>query len=185
MMATVSSPTAVNERENLDASALNASVVNVSVLNEMDSQMARESSRRLGSHLKPSHDRTAAPHASRPQSVKMQIVEEGQPKEVVEIPATALRLLVGILNEMADGNVVTLVPTHATLTTQQAADFLNVSRPFLIGLLEKGQIPFRKTGTHRRVLFQDLLTYKNRTQTERRQSLKELAALSQELGMGY
>jgi excisionase family DNA binding protein len=115
----------------------------------------------------------------------MQILEGDVLPETIEIPAAALRLLVGILNEMAEGHAVTLVPTQAELTTQEAADFLNVSRPYLIGLLEEGQIPFHKTGTHRRVLFGELLAYKTQTQEKRRQALQELTALSQELGMGY
>jgi excisionase family DNA binding protein len=119
------------------------------------------------------------------QSLRMQILEGDVLPETIEIPAAALRLLVGILNEMAEGHAVTLVPTQAELTTQEAADFLNVSRPYLIGLLEEGQIPFHKTGTHRRVLFGELLAYKTQTQEKRRQALQELTALSQELGMGY
>jgi len=96
-----------------------------------------------------------------------------------------VRLLADILTEMAKGNAVTLIPVHAELTTQQAADLLNVSRPHLIDLLEKGEMPFSKVGTHRRVLFHDLMANKQKTAQNRLQALAELSALDQEVGFGY
>lgn len=158
-----------------------ATILSPTTFSERESQMARESSRRLASRLNVSQNADL----SSSRSVMVRIAEGTEPGETVELPVAALRLLVGILDEMADGNAVTLVPSQAVLTTQQAARFLNISRPYLVALLEAGKIPFHKAGTHRRVLFQDLLAYRTQSGKERRETLTELAALSQELGMGY
>src|SRR5437762_415912 len=72
------------------------------------------------------------------------------------LPKSATRLIAHLLTEMAQGNAVTIIPIHANLTTQEAADYLSVSRPYLIGLLEAGKMPFQMVGTHRRIRFEDL-----------------------------
>jgi excisionase family DNA binding protein len=109
---------------------------------------------------------------------------ESAPDEPVVLPAAAVRLLGALLTELAKGNAVTLMPHHAELTTQEAADLLNVSRPYLVSLLENGQLPFHKVGTHRRVRFADLITYKRRRDADSEEALRALSALSQDLNLG-
>ncbi|WP_027710146.1 helix-turn-helix domain-containing protein [Zooshikella ganghwensis] len=118
-----------------------------------------------------------------PNAERIQFVDEGG--EQLTVPTAALNLLKEVLVQMAQGHAVTLVPVHAELTTQQAADMLNVSRPYLVKLLEQGEIPFTKKGTHRRVLFQDVMNYKQAIDQKRLSVLDELTAQAQELDMGY
>lgn len=103
----------------------------------------------------------------------------------VVLPQSAAHLLMDVLAQMAHGNAVSLVPAHAELTTQEAADMLNVSRPFLVNLLENGEIPYRKVGTRRRILANDLLHYKEKIDNARLKTLEELSNQAQDLNMGY
>ncbi len=105
--------------------------------------------------------------------------------QTVEVPETAFRLFLEILNQMGQGNAVTLVPTHHEFTTQQAADLLRVSRPYFVKLLESETIPHHRVGSRRRVKFEHLMSYMEKVKGESREALDALAGQAQELGMGY
>lgn len=141
---------------------------------EADMRMARESSRILAAH----------PVGKRA-SVRIRLDEEGEPKDPVDLPVSVLRLLHDALAEMAQGHAVTLIPSNAELTTQQAADLLNVSRPYVVKLLDERKIPSRMVGKYRRIRFDDLMAYKRQDDDRREQILDELAAETQRLGIGY
>lgn len=106
-------------------------------------------------------------------------------EETVELPYAVITLLNRILTEMADGNAVTLVPVHAELTTSQAADLLNISRPHFVKLLESKAIPFSKVGSHRRIRAEDVLCYREQRLGRRRKVLEELTVEAERLGLGY
>lgn len=118
-------------------------------------------------------------------TVRIEIYDEQNQAHQVELPAAALRHLVEILAELAGGNAVKVVAIHAELTTQEAADLLNVSRPYLVKLLEDGILPFHKTGKHRRVRLGDLMEYKRQRDQVSEEALAELAEQAQELRLGY
>ena len=117
-------------------------------------------------------------------SVQLRAVEDGT-EAIVNLPKAALDLLVDMLSQLASGHAVTIVPVHAELTTQQAADMLNVSRPFLISLLESGKIGFHRVGNHRRIRFQDLMEYRRTQLQESKAAMADLAADAQRLRLGY
>ncbi len=137
------------------------------VPSEEDAKLATETSRILSKHSD--------------QNLHVQL-DDGQP---LLLPHAIKELISHLLVEMSQGNAVTLIPVHAEMTTQEAADFLNVSRPYLVKLLETNQIPHHKVGTHRRVRFNELKAFKQRQAEARAAALDELAAQAQELNMGY
>ncbi|MEP6645787.1 MAG: excisionase family DNA-binding protein [Saprospiraceae bacterium] len=128
-------------------------------------------------------DRIAALVSDSYEPVKVQVSNH----EVVNLrlPAKVVRVIKSILNLMAEGKAFSVIPEESELSTKQAADILNVSRPHLVKLLEAGEIPFRKTGSHRRVLLQDLMVYIGTINERRERILQELANEAQQLGLGY
>lgn len=138
----------------------------------IDAEMAARAMRRIKDYLMRHPDQTAIP-----------VTGEHGGEEALVLPREAVSLLAFILAQAAEGRGVTVIPSHAELTTQQAADILNVSRPYLIKLLETGKIPFRLVGKHRRITYEALQEYRRRDDAERRAAADELAALGQELGI--
>ena len=136
-----------------------------------DAALARTSGQRLSRYR------------GRAGSLSIRVVDADQ-EQPLELPAAAVALLMEILEAMAAGRGVSIIPENAELTTVQAAAILNVSRPFLIKLLAEGAIPHRKVGKHRRILMEDVMTYKNRIDQEREDVLDQLAAEAQANDMG-
>ncbi len=137
-----------------------------------DAALARTSGQRLSRYR------------GRAGSLSIRVVDADQ-EQPLELPAAAVALLMEILEAMAAGRGVSIIPENAELTTVQAAAILNVSRPYLIKLLVAGAIPHRKVGKHRRILMEDVMTYKNRIDREREDVLDQLAAEAQANDMGY
>jgi excisionase family DNA binding protein len=139
---------------------------------DAEAQMAKESSRRLTPYVK--------------SDLRVEISGKGKKSEAIDLPAAAVRLLVRILTEMASGNAVALVRHHGEVSTQRAADLLNVSRPFLVKqLLDTGKIRHRKVGAHRRILLSDLLAFKRENEAAQAKALDQLVEQAQKLKMGY
>ena len=113
---------------------------------------------------------------------KCQLV--GPSGEATSVPESVFYVLERVAEVMARGDSITVVPVGKEITTQQAADLLNVSRQYLVRLLDEGRIPFRKTGKHRRLRIQDVLAFKEERDKDRRAGLRELSRLTQDLG-GY
>src|SRR6056297_1766086 len=124
----------------------------------------------------------AGKHKKSSKAIEIEVSGE---KEHVKIPVSAFKFLNTILEHMAQGKAVSIIPSGAEITTQQAAEMLNVSRPHVVKLLEEGELPFHKVGTHRRIKLKDLEKYRARMEKEREEALTELAKQAQELDMGY
>lgn len=137
---------------------------------------AREASRQLA-RLLPAGGDDAAPAPA------LRLVTDDNHHEMIAIPPGALRLLVDMLTQVGQGRAVTLLPQNAELTTQEVADYLNVSRPYVVKLIEDEKLPARKVGTRRRVAFEDLLRYDEQQRARQRAALDELARIDQELGL--
>lgn len=105
--------------------------------------------------------------------------------ETLELPREVFDMLLNLLEIMSEGKPFSLIPMDEEFTTQQAADFLNVSRPYLIKILELGEIGHRKVGKNRRIQFRDLLNYKKEQEIKMRSALDQLTQQAQELDMGY
>ncbi|WP_229208756.1 helix-turn-helix domain-containing protein [Dyadobacter luticola] len=125
---------------------------------------------------------TSAISRRKSDSVNVRIQES---EELFAIPRKALEFLSLILSLMAEGKAISLIPSASELSTQQAADLLNVSRPHIVKLLEQGVIPFKKAGSHRRILLEDLMKYAGQLKETREQSFKFLAEQAQDLNLGY
>ena len=115
-------------------------------------------------------------------SVSIQI---GKSKGIIEIPLKAYLFLRSILSNMAEGKSIILLPTDSEISTQEAADILNVSRPHIVKLLEEGKIPYHKAGSHRRIQLKDLLSYEEDIKSNRKLILDELVKEAQDLKLGY
>lgn len=140
--------------------------------NERESALARTSKQLLSRYARDD------------QSLMVQVIDADLAAPI-ELPAGAVTLLLDVLGAMASGQGVTLIPESAELTTTQAADILQVSRPFLITLLNKGQLPYRKVGKHRRIRMEDVMNYKRTIDQEREAVLDQLVADAQHQDMGY
>ena len=120
-------------------------------------------------------------------SAHVQLVSDdssSQPTSVV-VPSVAFRFFIDVLHELAEGNAVMVAPIHAVLTSQQAADLLNVSRPYLVKLLDNQEIPYRRVASQRRIRLSDVIEYKKRSDVLRQQIARDLTREAQEMRLGY
>jgi excisionase family DNA binding protein len=143
-------------------------VDNAAKLTPEDMQAARETLRQL------------APFGNQ-RKVKL-CVDGLDPIESIALPSSIFAQIIDLLSKLGRGDAVTIVPVQADVTTTQAAELLGVSRPFLIKLLDRGDVPYRMVGTHRKLKASDVILYRNRRSIKRREALDAMAALDEELG---
>ncbi len=138
--------------------------------NESDADLARTASSKIIPLVR----------EQKPQTVHLTFVD-GQVSIV--LPIGSLEMFNSILEAMAAGHGVMVFPQHTELTTMEAADILNVSRPYLIKLLEAGDIPYHKVGRHRRIRLEDVMQYKQEIDLRREEILDQMVAEAEELGL--
>jgi excisionase family DNA binding protein len=138
--------------------------------NRADAEMAKESSRTLATHLGKSDGSPLE-------------IRDRETGETLKLPESAAKALMQILTEMGQGHAVSVTPIHAELSTQQAADILNVSRPYLVKLVDEGILPSRKVGAQRRLLLNDVIVYKKEMYAKQLKGMEELSELGQGLGL--
>jgi excisionase family DNA binding protein len=139
---------------------------------DADAELASRAARRIRDYL-----------TTHPGTDPVRVRGELGGDDALVVPRTAAVMFAQILSLLASGQGVQIIPDAAELTTQQAADFLNVSRPHLIGLLEDGEIPYRMVGTHRRIRFEDLREYRRQDDLKRRKAADQLTELTENLGL--
>jgi excisionase family DNA binding protein len=139
---------------------------------DVDTQIAGRAARRISEYLE-----------GHPDDELIEAVGEVGAEDALVIPRATAVMFAQILDLLAQGRGVQIIPKEVELSTQQAAAMLNVSRPYLIGLLEAGKIPFRKVGRHRRIRFEDLMDYRRRDDRDRRTAADKLAELTEDLDL--
>ena len=140
---------------------------------DVDMQVAKRAARRIRDYLQSNPDE---------ETISVDAELSGV-EEALVVPRAAVAMFAQVLGMLAEGQGVQVLPDRAMLTTQQAADALNVSRPYLIGLLESGKIEYSKVGRHRRIRFEDLMEYKRHADQRSRAAADKMADLSQELDL--
>lgn len=143
------------------------------LLNARDREMVRVAQRCIMASL--DHSRAAA----------ITLTTDTGEHPTVEVPPAALKLIGQLLGAMSEGRPLLLMPTEQEFTTVEAANFLNVSRPFVIKEMEAGRLPHRKVGSHRRISFEDLLAYAQKMRAQQASALDRMADNARELGLDY